>query len=85
MAAATLRRACTFFPAACWLPQVRRNNQSGFGLLEKARRLGPNLSYQFSIFARGQEHKQRAAGGGEGGEGGSVDLVSYVAFQNNYK
>jgi hypothetical protein len=31
-----------------------------------ARKLEPNLSYQFSIFSREQEHKQKAAAGSSG-------------------
>jgi hypothetical protein len=69
-----------------FLIDVRHNIQSGWGHLEQATKLGPNLSYQFSIFARKQEHKQQAGGGGGGGgEGGAVDLVSYVEFQKNWK
>jgi hypothetical protein len=67
-----------------FLIDVRHNIQSGWNHLELATGLGPNLSYQFSIFTRKQEHKQQSGGGG-GGEGGAVDLVSYVEFQKNYK
>ena len=47
-------------------PQVRKNNASGWAQLAMARKLEPNLSYQFSIFTREQEHKQRSAAGGSG-------------------
>ena len=47
-------------------PQVRKNNASGWAQLELARKLEPNLSYQFSIFTREQEHKQKAAAGSSG-------------------
>lgn len=67
-----------------FLIDCQHNNQSGWNMLEKARKLGPNLSYQFSIFTRGQEHKQKSAGGGGDGND-SVDLVSYVEFQKNYR
>jgi hypothetical protein len=66
-----------------YLFDVRHNHQLGWSHLEQAKKLEPNLSYQFSIFSRGQEHKQKAAGGGSGNE--SVDLVSYVEFQKNYR
>eukprot|EP00879_Flechtneria_rotunda_P020397 GHRR01021459.1.p1 GENE.GHRR01021459.1~~GHRR01021459.1.p1 ORF type:complete len:889 (+),score=208.65 GHRR01021459.1:224-2890(+) len=65
-----------------FLIEVRHNHQLGWSHLERAKRLEPNLSYQFSIFTRQQEHKQKS--GGAGGEG-SVDLVSYVEFQKNYR
>lgn len=68
-----------------FLIDVRHNAQSGWNQLDQATSLGPNLSYQFSIFTRKQEHKQKSGGGGGGGEGGAVDLVSYVEFQKNYK
>lgn len=69
-----------------FLIDVRHNVQAGWSHLEKAKRLEPNLSYQFSLFARVQEHKQRAAGGGGGSGGaGSIDLVSYVEMQRNYR
>lgn len=68
-----------------FLIEVRHNNHAGWQQLEAVRKLGPNLSYQFSIFTREQEHKQKAAAGGSGGEGHGVDLVSYVEFQKNYK
>jgi hypothetical protein len=48
------------------LVQVRKNNASGWAQLEAARKLEPNLSYQFSIFSREQEHKQKAAAGSSG-------------------
>lgn len=48
--------------------QVRKNNSSGWAQLEMARKLEPNLSYQFSIFTREQEHKQQAAAGSSGQE-----------------
>lgn len=47
-------------------PQIRKNISLGWSQLAIARKLEPNLSYQFSIFSREQEHKQRAAGGGSG-------------------
>jgi len=68
-----------------FLINVRHNIQSGWNHLDQATKLGPNLSYQFSMFSRKQEHKQQSGGGGGGGEGGAVDLVSYVEFQKNYK
>lgn len=69
-----------------FLIDVRHNIQLGWSHLEQAKKLEPNLSYQFSIFTRNQEHKQKAAGGGGGaGNEGSVDLVSYVEFQKNYR
>ncbi|WIA28374.1 hypothetical protein OEZ86_010920 [Tetradesmus obliquus] len=67
-----------------YLIDVRHNHQLGWNHLEQAKKLEPNLSYQFSIFTRGQEHKQKAAGGGSGNNE-SVDLVSYVEFQKNYR
>lgn len=66
-----------------FLLDVRHNAQAGWSHLEMAKKLEPNLSYQFSMFSRHQEHKQKSAGGG-GGEG-STDLVSYVEFQKNYR
>lgn len=45
---------------------MRKNNASGWAQLEMARKLEPNLSYQFSIFTREQEHKQKAAAGSSG-------------------
>jgi hypothetical protein len=66
-----------------FLIDVRHNVQSGWNHLDQAAKLGPGLSYQFSIFSRKQEHKQQSGGGG-GGEG-AVDLVSYVEFQKLYK
>jgi hypothetical protein len=68
-----------------FLLEVRHNTQSGWNQLDLASGLLPNLSYQFSIFTRKQEHKQQSGGGGGGGESGAVDLVSYVEFQKNYK
>eukprot|EP00882_Tetradesmus_deserticola_P006573 GHRQ01006917.1.p1 GENE.GHRQ01006917.1~~GHRQ01006917.1.p1 ORF type:complete len:1485 (+),score=562.58 GHRQ01006917.1:723-5177(+) len=65
-----------------YLIDVRHNQQLGWSHLEQAKKLEPNLSYQFSIFTRGQEHKQKAAAGGDNQ---SVDLVSYVEFQKNYR
>jgi hypothetical protein len=47
-------------------PQIRKNNASGWAQLELARKLEPNLSFQFSIFTREQEHKQQAAAGSSG-------------------
>jgi hypothetical protein len=67
-----------------YLIDVRHNHQLGRNHLEQAKKLEPNLSYQFSIFTRGQENKQKAAGGGSGNNE-SVDLVSYVEFQKNYR
>lgn len=66
-----------------FLIDVRKNVQSGWNQLDAATALGPNLSYQFSVFSRKQEHKQQS--GGAGGGEGAVDLVSYVEFQKNYK
>lgn len=68
---------------ANFLIEVRHNNQNGWVQLEKARKLSPNLSFQFSIFTREQEHKQKAAAGSSGEQ--SVDLVSYVEFQKNFR
>lgn len=65
-----------------FLIDVRHNMQSGWNHLEHSKKLEPNLSYQFSIFTRIQEHKQKAGGGGTEG---STDLVSYVEFQKNYR
>ena len=67
-----------------FLIEVRGNNQSGWAQLEQARKLEPNLSFQFSIFTREQEHKQRSANLGSGG-GEAVDLVSYVEMQRSSK
>ena len=66
-----LLRPCSTYRLAPWhlplhLPQVRKNNASGWAQLEMARKLEPNLSYQFSIFTREQEHKQKAAAGSSG-------------------
>ena len=97
-AEAVLRAGVTVFPDSPYLHivysnfliEVRKNDATGWSQLEAARKLKPNLSYQFSIFTREQEHKQRAAGGAGGGGGGGsggggVDLVSYVEFQKNYR
>lgn len=68
-----------------FLIEVRGSNQSGWSMLEEARKLEPNFSFQFSIFTREQEHKQKSAGVGGGGGGEAVDLVSYVEFQRNFR
>ena len=66
-----------------FLIEVRHNHQSGWSHLEQAKKLNLNLSFQFSIFTRQQESKQQSAAGSSGEA--SVDLVSYVEFQKNYK
>ena len=66
---------------------MRHDHAAGVAQLDAARAMPLNLSYQFSIFTREQEHKQQAAadGGGGGGDAHAVDLVSYVEFQKNYR
>lgn len=44
----------------------------------------PTMLESFCIFIREQEHTQKASAASSG-DNASVDLVSYVEFQRNYK
>ena len=57
--------------------------QSGYKLLQTAKKANPSLLERFAIFSREQQHMQKSAGVG-GVAGAETDLVSYVEFQRNY-
>ena len=67
---------------ANFLIECRHQHQSGWAMLDTARKMDLNLSFRFSIFTREQEHKQKSASGATGDN--ASDLVSYVEFQRNY-
>ncbi len=62
----------------------RQKMQSGWQEVDQARKLDPNLSYQFSIFTWDQEHKQKTESA-HTGNSSAIDLVSFVEFKKNYK
>ncbi|GIL43455.1 hypothetical protein Vafri_932 [Volvox africanus] len=65
------------------LIDVLESTQTGYSQLQAAKKCTPNLMERFAIFAREQEHMQRATGAKSGES--SVDLVSYVEYQRNHR
>ena len=76
---------CLLLPAhtvySSFLIDVEQSYQSGYKLLQTAKKANPSLLERFAIFSREQQHTQKSAGGAAGAE---TDLVSYVEFQRNY-
>ncbi|GFR41359.1 hypothetical protein Agub_g2042 [Astrephomene gubernaculifera] len=66
-----------------FLVDVLESTQTGYSQLQAAKKCTPNLMERFAIFAREQEHMQRATGAKSGES--SVDLVSYVEYQRNHR
>jgi hypothetical protein len=68
-----------------FLIDVQGSYQSGYAELQAAKKV-PNPSFleQFCMFIRQQEHTQKASAASSG-DNASVDLVSYVEFQRNYR
>jgi hypothetical protein len=68
-----------------FLIDVQGSYQSGYAELQTAKKVpGPSFLEKFCIFIREQEHTQKASAA-TSGDNASVDLVSYVEFQRNYR
>ncbi|GFH27264.1 PAS domain-containing protein, partial [Haematococcus lacustris] len=68
-----------------FLIDVQGSYQSGYAELQYAKKApNPSLLERFCIFVRDQEHAQKSSAASSG-DNASVDLVSYVEFQRNYR
>eukprot|EP00898_Chlorokybus_atmophyticus_P005871 jgi/Chlat1/6285/Chrsp44S05780 len=67
---------------ASFLISLRHNNSQAQFHMERARSLNPGARERFMIFVRDRERKHSAQSESTGEA--SMDLVSYVEFQNNY-
>ena len=77
---------CLLLPAhivySSFLIDVEQSYQSGYKVLQTAKKMNPSLLERFAIFSREQQHTQKSASGAQ--NGAPTDLVSYVEFQRNY-
>ncbi|EFJ44861.1 hypothetical protein VOLCADRAFT_94889 [Volvox carteri f. nagariensis] len=67
-----------------FLWDVLDNPQAGYSQLQAAKKANPNYMERFAIYRREQEHLARTAQTKGNGES-TLDLVSYVEFQRNYR
>ncbi|KXZ56496.1 hypothetical protein GPECTOR_1g444 [Gonium pectorale] len=67
-----------------FLWDVLDNPQAGYSQLQAAKKAAPNYMERFAIYRREQEHLARTAQTKGNGES-TLDLVSYVEFQRNYR
>ncbi len=58
--------------------------QAGYSQLQAAKKANPNYMERFAIYRREQEHLARTAQTKGNGES-TLDLVSYVEFQRNFR
>lgn len=59
-------------------------SQAGYSQLQAAKKANPNYMERFAIYRREQEHLARTAQTKGNGES-TLDLVSYVEFQRNFR
>eukprot|EP00198_Chlamydomonas_reinhardtii_P013356 XP_001702693.1 predicted protein [Chlamydomonas reinhardtii] len=67
-----------------FLWDVLDNPQAGYSQLQAAKKANPNYMERFAIYRREQEHLARTAQTKGNGES-TLDLVSYVEFQRNFR
>ncbi|KAJ9530284.1 hypothetical protein QJQ45_023567, partial [Haematococcus lacustris] len=67
---------------ASFLIDVQQSYQSGYSVLQQAKKADPSFLERFAIFSREQQHTQKSAGAVPGQ---ATDLVSYVELSRNLR